>query len=82
MQRITLRDRPYERQMERNYIADLNRAYEEFFSRPFDHTPVLTIDTNNLNFVNNEEHLDLVENRIRENLGLSPFQPSLPMAGA
>ncbi|HEY2979585.1 MAG TPA: deoxynucleoside kinase [Anaerolineales bacterium] len=82
MQRITLRDRPYERQMERNYIADLNRAYEEFFALPFDHTPVLTIDTNRLNFVDNEEHLDLVENRIREALGLSPFQPSLPLAEA
>lgn len=82
MQRITLRDRPYERQMEREYIADLNRAYEDFFSRPFDHTPVLPIDTDRLNFVQNPEHLDLIENRIREALGLSPFQPSLPLAEA
>jgi deoxyguanosine kinase len=82
MQRITLRDRPYERQMERSYIAELNRAYDDFFSRPFDHTPVLTIDTDRLNFVLNPEHLDLIENRIRESLGLNPFQPSLPMVEA
>jgi deoxyguanosine kinase len=82
MQRITLRDRPYERQMERSYIAELNRAYDDFFSRPFDHTPILTIDTDRLNFVLNTEHLDLIENRIRESLGLNPFQPSLPMAEA
>ena len=29
MQRITLRDRTYERNMERAYIEELNRAYEE-----------------------------------------------------
>ena len=49
MQRITLRDRSYERQMERSYINDLNLAYDDFFSKPFDHTPVLTVDSNHLN---------------------------------
>jgi deoxyguanosine kinase len=78
MQRIAFRDRPYERQMERDYIDELNQAYENFFSRPFDHTPVLKIDTNPLNIIQNPEHLKLIENRIRESLGLSPFQPGLP----
>jgi deoxyguanosine kinase len=78
MQRITLRDRPYERQMERAYIDKLNQAYDEFFSKPYDHTPVLKIDTNDLNFVQHQEHLKLIENRIRETLGLHPFQASLP----
>ena len=79
MNRIALRDRPYERQMERGYIEELNAAYESFFSGSFDHTPVLKIDTNNLNVVQNSEHLKFVENRIREALGLVPFQPSLPL---
>lgn len=79
MQRIAFRDRPYERQMERSYIDKLNVAYEEFFSKPYDHTPVLKIDTNDLNIVQNAEHVKLVENRIRETLGLSPFQPALPL---
>ena len=82
MQRIAFRDRPYERQMERDYIDQLNRAYDDFFSKPFDHTPVLTIDTNNLNIIQNTEHLTYIENRIRESLGLLPFQPSLPLAEA
>lgn len=77
MQRIALRDRPYERQMERAYIAELNAAYEDFFSRPYDHTPVLKIDTNDLNIIQNAEHIKLIENRIRETLGLSPYQPAL-----
>jgi len=79
MQRIALRDRPYERQMERSYINELNMAYEEFFSKPFDHTPVLVIDSNNLNVIQNPEHLRLIENRIRQSLSLPPFQQSLPL---
>lgn len=79
MQRIALRDRPYERQMERSYIDELNHAYEDFFSKPFDHTPVLTIDTNDLNVIQNPEHLKDVENRIRQSLSLPPYQQSLPL---
>lgn len=79
MSRIAFRDRPYERQMERNYIDELNRAYEDFFSKPFDHTPILKIDTNDLNIIHNAEHIKLIENRIRETLGLAPFQPALPL---
>jgi deoxyguanosine kinase len=77
MQRIAQRDRSYERNMERNYIADLNRAYEEFFSRPYDGTPVLTIDTNPLDFVRNPGDLGIIENRLREKLILPPYQPFL-----
>ena len=79
MQRIALRDRTYERNMERGYIDELNHAYDEFFTVPYDHTPVLTIDTNNINIVQNPEHLKQVENKIRETMGLSPYQPSLPL---
>lgn len=79
MNRIAFRDRPYERQMERAYINELNKAYEEFFSRPFDHTPVLKIETNDLDIIHNTEHLKLIENRIRETLNLTPFQASLPL---
>jgi len=79
MQRIAMRDRSYERQMERGYIDELNNAYESFFSKPFDHTPVLKIDTNGLNIIQNPEHLKLIENRIRETLRLHPFQPALPL---
>ena len=80
MQRIALRDRSYERNMEREYIDVLNRAYEDFYSEPRPDSPVLGIDTNTLNIVQNPEDLKAVENRIRERLELSPFQPSLPMS--
>ena len=79
MQRIALRDRSYERQMERAYIHELNIAYDDFFSKPFDHTPVMIIDSNNLNIIQNPAHLKLIEDRIRQSLSLPPFQQSLPL---
>lgn len=79
MSRIAFRDRPYERQMERSYIDELNVAYDEFFSKPFEHTPILKIDSNELNIIQNAEHIKLIENRIRETLGLAPYQPALPL---
>lgn len=77
MQRIALRDRPYERNMERAYIDELNRAYEAFFAGPYDGTPILSIDTNPLNIVSRAEDLRYIENRIRQALDLTPFQPNL-----
>ncbi|MBN1303373.1 MAG: deoxynucleoside kinase [Anaerolineales bacterium] len=79
MERIAQRDRPYERNMEQDYIELLNRTYDDFFSRPFDHTPVLTIDTNHLNIVHHPEDLKFIENRIRQTLNLTPYQPDLPL---
>ena len=80
MQRIAFRDRSYERQMEHSYIDELNHAYEDFFSKPYDSVPVLKIDTNRLNIIQNPEHLTLIENRIKQSLGLSPYQPGLPLS--
>jgi deoxyguanosine kinase len=77
MQRIALRDRTYERNMQRDYIDELNRAYEDFFSRPYDGTPVLNINTNPLDFVHYPEHLGIIEDRIRATLNLPPYQPAL-----
>ena len=76
MQRITLRDRSYERSMERAYIAELGAAYDDFFGGH--DGQVLKIDTTPLDFVRHPEHLKLIENRIREALGVSPYQPRLP----
>ena len=75
MARIALRDRSYERSMERGYIADLAAAYDDFFATT--KCPYLVIDSNPLDFVRNPEHLKLIGNRIREALGISPYQPAL-----
>ncbi|GAB4420067.1 MAG: deoxynucleoside kinase [Anaerolineales bacterium] len=79
MQRIAFRDRSYERQMEREYIDELNQAYEQFFTKPYNGTQILRIETDDLNVIQNPEHLRLIENRIRQSLGLPPYQPGLPI---
>jgi deoxyguanosine kinase len=80
MQRITMRDRPYERTMDRNYIESLNQAYDAFFFNAGKNAQVLVIDTNVLDFVHNPPDLEWVDNRIRQTLHLPPFQPELPLA--
>jgi deoxyguanosine kinase len=79
LQRIALRDRPYERNMERDYIAELNRAYDDFFLSSNPRFSVLVIKSDPLDFVRNEQDLEWIENRIRQALRLSPFQPELPL---
>jgi deoxyguanosine kinase len=79
MHRITLRDRSYERSMERDYIHALNTAYDEYFLRANTSSPVLVIDSNELDFVHNSEDLQLMDNRIRQMLKLPPFQIELPI---
>ena len=79
LQRIALRDRPYERNMERDYIAELNRAYDDFFLSSNPRFSVLVIESDPLDIVRNEQDLEWIENRIRQALRLSPFQPELPL---
>lgn len=67
MERIAFRDRPYERNMDREYIDSLRLAYERFFST-YDQAPVLTIDTNNINFVRNVQDLRAIVGQIRSAL--------------
>jgi deoxyguanosine kinase len=80
MQRIASRDRPYERNIEHEYIEELNQAYEKFFADGQDRrSPVLPLDTNELNYVRNPEDLARVEDRIRQALRLVPYQAELPL---
>jgi len=76
LQRIISRDRPYERNMDADYIDRLNRTYENHFAEARDST--LAIDTTSLDIVRNPDDLAEVAGRIRDVLGIPPFQPELP----
>lgn len=76
MERIAVRDRSYERDMDRSYIEQLGRAYDRFFA-DYEATPLLTIDTSALNFVQDPDDLTDISNRVRSALGLLPSQPAL-----
>jgi len=79
MQRIALRDRTYERNMEEAYIATLNEAYEDFFDNYFQGVPVLRVDTNALNIISRPEDLALIEAQIRARLAEIPRQTEMPL---
>lgn len=76
MARIAMRDRPYERQMSREYIAALRQGYEALFA-DYRVIPLLTIETDALDFVRNPADFDAIENRVRAALA-GVHQPELP----
>ncbi len=59
MQNIRKRGRSYERNIKEEYIEALNRLYDEFFWN-YSATPLLIINTDNLDFVHNESHLNQI----------------------
>ena len=77
MGRIAQRDRPYERAMARDYIDELRQTYDQFFA-DFDATQALTIDTNELNFVTNQQDLYSILGQIKSVLQEGMIQPHLP----
>ena len=77
MARIAARDRPYEREMDRDYIARVAGAYERHFSG-YASAPLLTVDTTDLNYVTDASALAFVEGRVRRSLGIGAYQQTLP----
>lgn len=75
--RITQRDRPYERDMDRDYIEAVHQAYENFFPI-YKEAPVLYIDTNQLNFVLNPDDFQYIVDRLRSVLQEGVFQQQFP----
>jgi deoxyguanosine kinase len=67
MRRITLRDRPYERDMDPEYIRRVAAAYDNWLARLAD-VPVLTIETNDLDFLSRPQDLDYIEQQVQEAL--------------
>jgi deoxyadenosine/deoxycytidine kinase len=67
VERIRRRARNIETGISADYLALLDSFYEDWL-RSFDTCPVLTIRTDNLDFVNQARHLDIVVQRIQETL--------------
>jgi deoxyguanosine kinase len=57
LKRIRLRARPFEKEISPDYIAAVNDAYNHFFFRYSD-TPLLVINTSDIDFVHRREDLD------------------------
>ncbi len=65
--RIEQRGREYEQAITDAYLEQLNTLYDEW-ATGFSLSPVLTIDTNRLNYVRYEEHLEQIWQRIDDRL--------------
>ena len=77
MARIATRDRAYEREMDHAYIQSLRRAYERYFST-YTQTPLLAIDTDDLDYVRDASDLAFIEGQVRTALGIGAYQQPLP----
>ena len=66
-QRIAQRGREFEQRISPAYLEQLNTLYDEWIAR-FDLCPVLTIPTDDLNFVENDDHLNQVATAILDRL--------------
>ncbi len=77
MRRIAMRDRPYERNMAWAYIDSLRQAYDEFFGS-YAAAPVLTVDTNDLDFVRSDEDRAYLMGLVRTALEKGAIQQALP----
>ena len=75
MRNIARRGRDMEKNISEEYIDALNQLYTEYFFR-YQDSPLVIINTNNIDFVHNQEDLDEVINYIRQPVtGTKFFNP-------
>ncbi len=75
MRNISKRGRDFENNMSFEYLDALSQVYSEYFFK-YQDTPLIIINTNDIDFVNNESDLDEVIKYIREPVtGTKFFNP-------
>lgn len=65
--RIQQRGRDYEQEIDEAYLERLNKLYDRW-SAAFRLSPVLTVDTDNLDYVQHDDHLDQIWQKIQDRL--------------
>ncbi len=72
IERVRRRAIAYERQIADSYLVRLSQAYSDFFNH-YDAAPVLIVNSENLNFVDNDEDFSLLLQRIEDMRGAREF---------
>ncbi len=67
LDRIARRGRDYERRITPDYLVQLNHLYETWIAR-FSLCPVLTVPADDLDYVANSGHLDLIVRKVQDKL--------------
>lgn len=75
MERITKRNRSFEKDMDRGYIEKLNEAYNYYFFH-YTETPLLVVNTNRIDFVNQPDDFeDLLKRILSHRQGTMYYTP-------
>ncbi len=64
LKRIKKRGRAYEKSISPQYLQELSEAYSHYFYR-YDETPLLVVNTNEIDFVSTPAHFDQLVEQIR-----------------
>jgi len=72
MKNISKRGREIEKNISEDYLDALNQVYNEYFFR-YQDTPLVIINTNNIDFVHNENDLKEVIKYIRQPISGTKF---------
>ncbi|MGD0263422.1 MAG: deoxynucleoside kinase [Candidatus Methylomirabilota bacterium] len=65
LERIAIRGKAYEREIDRTYLAELNEAYTHFFFH-YAASPLLVVNTSDIDFVNHREDFEDLIKKIGE----------------
>ena len=75
LRRIKQRGRSFEKDVDRDYIAAVNEAYNQYFFH-YSETPLLVINTSDIDFVNRREDLnDLLKQVLNMKQGIQYYVP-------
>jgi deoxyguanosine kinase len=75
LRRIKQRGRSFEKDVDRGYIAAVNEAYNQYFFH-YSETPLLVINTSDIDFVNRREDLDdLLKQVLNMKQGIQYYVP-------
>jgi deoxyadenosine/deoxycytidine kinase len=72
IERVQRRGLRFERSISDDYLVKLSKSYGEFFHH-YDAAPLLTVNSDNLNFVDNEDDFALLMERINNMRGAREF---------
>ena len=76
LKNICIRNRSYEKEIEEKYIVELTEAYNRFFFA-YRATPLLVVNSEKIDFVNNEEHFsDLFKTITSPIQGIQYYNPA------
>jgi len=75
LERIRSRGRPFEKNLEKDYLEVLQEAYNYFFSH-YTQSPLIVVNTSEVDFLANESDLgDLIEQMGKLRTGVATFTP-------